>query len=150
MTSTPPQPVTGGATRAQTPPPEPSQASTGELIGQLTDQLSRLVRDEVRLAQAEVTQKAKRLGIGAGLFGGAGIVALLGVGALVTAAILGLAHVMPGWLAAIVVAVVLFLVAGVLALLGKKDVDKATPPLPTETIASVQADIATVKAGISR
>ena len=108
------------------------------------------MRDEVRLAQAEVTQKAKRLGIGAGLFGGAGIVALLGLGALVTAAILGLANVLPGWLAAIIVAVVLFLVAGVLALLGKKDVQQATPPLPTDTIASVQADIETVKQGISR
>jgi hypothetical protein len=150
MTSAPPQPPTGGATRAQTPPPDPSQASTGELIGQLTDQVSTLVRTELRLAQAEVTQKAKRLGIGAGLFGGAGVVALLGVGALVTAAILGLANVMPGWLAAILVAVVLFLVAGVLALLGKKDVDKAKPPLPTETIASVQADIDTVKRGIAR
>lgn len=150
MTSSQPQPSTQGATRAVTPPPDPSQASTGELVGQLTDQLSTLVRDEVRLAQAEVTQKAKRLGIGAGLFGGAGIVALLGVGALVTAAILGLANVMPGWLAAIIVAVVLFLVAGVLAMVGKKDVDKATPPLPTEAIAGVKADIATVKEGVSR
>jgi hypothetical protein len=139
-----------GATRATTPPPEPSQASTGELIGQLTDQLSRLVRDEVRLAQAEVTQKAKRFGMGAGFFGGAGIVALLGLGALVTAAILGLANVLPGWLAAVVVALVLFAVAGVLALVGKKDVEKAAPPLPTETIASVQADVAAVKSAISR
>jgi hypothetical protein len=139
-----------GATRAAAPPVDPSQASTGELIGQLTDQLSRLVRDEVRLAQAEVTQKAKRLGIGVGLFGGAGVVALLGVGALVTAAILGLANVLPGWLAAVIVAVVLFAVAGILALIGKKDVDQAKPPLPTETIASVQADIDTVKKGISR
>jgi hypothetical protein len=112
--------------------------------------LDRRTRDEVRLAQAEVTHKAKRLGIGAGLFGGAGVVALLGVGALVTAAILALAAVMPGWLAAIVVAIVLFLVAAVLAFVGKKDVDKATPPLPTEAIASVQADVATVKQGISR
>ena len=133
-----------------TAPPEPSQASTGELVGQLSDQVSRLVRDEVRLAQAEITQKAKRLGIGVGFFGGAGVVALLGLGALVTAAILGRATVVPGWLAAVIVAVVLFAVAGVLALIGKKDVDKATPPLPTETIASVQADIDTVKKGISR
>ena len=150
MTSAQPARPTGGATRADTAPPDPALASTAELISQLTDQLSRLVRDEVRLAQAEATQKAKRLGIGAGLFGGAGIVALLGVGALVTAAILGLANVLPGWLAAIIVAVVLFLIAGVLALLGRKDVQEATPPLPTETIASVQADIATVKEGISR
>jgi len=150
MTPDRPQPPTDRADPVLAPAPDPTQASTGELIGQLTDQLSRLARDEVRLAQAEVTQKAKRLGIGAGLFGGAGIVALLGVGALVTAAILGLANVMPGWLAGILVAVVLFLVAGVLALLGRKDVREATPPLPTDTIASVQADVATVKEGIAR
>jgi hypothetical protein len=148
MTS--PQPQAPGAARASTAPSDPAQASTGELIGQLTDQLSRLVRDEVRLAQAEVTQKAKRLGIGAGLFGGAGLVAVLGLGALVTAAVLGLATVLPGWLAGIVVAVVLFLIAGLLALLGKKDVQQAAPPLPTETIASVQADLETVKQGIAR
>jgi uncharacterized membrane protein YqjE len=145
MTAPTPQPPSVG-----TPPSDPSQSSTGELIGQLSDQLSRLVRDEVRLAQTEVTQKAKRLGMGAGLFGAAGVVALLGAGALVTAAILGLATLMPGWLAAIIVAVVLFLVAAVLACVGKKDVDRATPPLPTETIASVQADITSVKQGISR
>jgi hypothetical protein len=147
MTSS--QPTTG-ATRAETAPPDPATATTGELIGQLSDQVSRLVRDEVRLAQAEVTQKAKRFGIGAGLFGAAGVVAILGLGALVTAAILGLANVLPGWLAAILVAVVLFAVAGVLALLGKNDVAKAAPPLPTETIASVQADIDAVKQAVAR
>ena len=143
-------PATSGASRAETPPPDPKDATTGELIGSLTEQITTLVRDEVRLAQAEVTQKAKRFGVGAGLFGGAGVVALLGVNALVTAVILALANVLPGWLAAIIVAVVLFLVAGVLALLGKRDVQKAAPPLPTETIASVQADVATVKDGIRR
>ena len=147
--SAPMPPSTDGATRAALPP-DPAQASTGELVGQLSDQVSRLVRDEVRLAQAEVTQKAKRLGIGAGFFGGAGVVAVLGLGALVTAAIRGLANVLPGWLAAVIVAVVLFAVAGVLALIGKKDVDEATPPLPTETIASVQADIDTVKQAVAR
>jgi uncharacterized membrane protein YqjE len=139
-----------GATRAEIPPPDPRNASTGELIGTLTDQITTLVRDEVRLAQAEVTRKAKRLGVGAGLFGGAGVVALLGLNALITCVILALGNVLPGWLAAIIVAVVLFAVAGVLALIGKKDVQKAAPPLPTETIASVQADIATVKDGIRR
>jgi hypothetical protein len=148
MTS--PQPTPPGATRAAAPPADPAQASTGELIGQLSEQLTTLVRSEVRLAQAEVTQKAKKLGVGIGLFGGAGVVALLGVGALVTAAILALALVLPGWLAGVLVAVVLFLVAGVLALLGKKDVQQAAPPLPTDTLASVQADIETVKQGIAR
>ena len=139
-----------GATRAAVPPDDPSRASTGELIGQLSDQVSRLVRDEVRLALAEVTQKAKRFGIGAGLFGGAGVVAILGLGALVTAAILGLANVLAGWLAAVLVAVVLFGVAGVLALVGKKDVQRAAPPVPTETIASVKTDIEAVKQAMAR
>jgi hypothetical protein len=148
--SAPTPPPADGAARAAVPTADPSQATTGELIGQLSDQVSRLVRDEVRLAQAEVTQKAKRLGIGAGLFGGAGVVAVLGLGALVTAAVLGLANVLPGWLAAVLVAVVLFAVAGVLALLAKADVAKANPPLPTKTIASVQADIDAVKQAVSR
>jgi hypothetical protein len=147
MTSAQP---TAGAARADTAPPDPASASTGELVGQLSEQLNRLVRDEVRLAQAEVTQKAKRLGLGAGLLGGAGLVAILGLGALVTAAILGLATVLPGWLAAVIVAVALFAVAGVLALLGKKDVQQAAPPLPTETIASVQADVDAVKKAVAR
>jgi hypothetical protein len=140
----------GGATRAGTPPPDPRNASTAQLLGDLTDQVTRLVRDEVRLAQAEVTGKANRLKLGAGLFGGAGLGALLGLSALVTAAVLGLAAVMPGWLAAIIIAVVLFAAAAVLALLGKKDVKQAGPPLPTETIESVKADVATVKARAAR
>jgi len=142
--------MTDPATTAEVPPPDPRGASTGELVGQLSAQVSTLVRDEVRLAQAEVTQKVERFGIGAGLFGGAGLVALLGVNALVTAAILGLANMLPGWLSAIIIGVVLFAVAGVLALLGRRDVQQAAPPLPTETIASVQTDVATVKERISR
>jgi len=141
---------TAGATRATAPPPAPEDASTGQLIGQLTEQISRLVRDEARLAQAEVTQKAKRLGIGAGLFGGAGLFAFFGLAVLIAAAVLALALVLPGWLAALVVAVVLLAVAGVLALVGKKDVEKGTPPVPTEAIASTRTDIQTVKESARR
>ena len=140
----------GGATRAEASPPDPSKASTAQLLADLSDQVTRLVRDEVRLAQAEVAGKAKRLGVGAGLFGGAGLVALLGLNALITAAILGLAAVLPGWLAAVIIAVVLFAVAAVLALVGRKDVQQAAPPLPTETIESVKTDVATVKERGSR
>ena len=148
MTAPAHPPATAGATRAAARPPDPADASTGELISQLTEQISTLVRNEARLAQAEVTQKAKRLGVGAGLFGGAGLVAFFGLAALITAGDPGAgATCCPAWLAALIVAVVLFAVAGVLALIGKKDVDKATPPLPTEAIAGVQADIATVKQG---
>ena len=141
---------TAGATRVSAPPPAPEDASTGQLIGQLTEQISRLVRDEARLAQAEVTQKAKRVGIGAGLFGGAGLFAFLGLAVLVAAAVLALALVLPGWLAALVVAVVLLAVAGVLALVGKKDVEKGTPPVPSEAIASTRTDIQTVKESARR
>jgi hypothetical protein len=145
-----PIPPESGATRAAAAPSDPSQASTGELIGRLTEQLSRLVRDEARLAQAEVTQKAKKLGVGAGLFGGAGLTAFFGLAVLISAAVLGLAEFLPAWLAAVIVAVVLFAVAGVLALVGKKDVAQASPPLPTQAIAGVRADVATVKDGLSR
>src|SRR3712207_4524672 len=141
---------TAGASRAPAPPPTTEDASTGQLIGQLTGQISRLVRDEARLAQAEVTQKAKRLGVGAGLFGGAGLFAFLGLATLVATAILLLDLALPAWAAALIVAVVLFAVAGVLALVGKKDVQKGTPPVPTEAIASTKADIATVKESARR
>jgi hypothetical protein len=141
---------TAGATRATAPPPAPEDASTGQLIGQLTEQISRLVRDEARLAQAEVTQKAKRLGVGAGLFGGAGLFAFFGLAVLIATAVLALALVLPAWLAALIVAVVLLAVAGALALVGKKDVDKGTPPVPSEAIASTRADIATVKESARR
>ncbi|MGY1804581.1 phage holin family protein [Blastococcus sp. SYSU D00922] len=149
MTAPTPEPDAGGANRAHVAP-DPANASTGELIGQLTEQLSTLVRNEARLAQAEVTQKAKRLGVGAGLFGGAGLVGFFGLAVLISAAVLGLAEALPAWLAALIVAVVLFAVAGVLALVGKKDVAQASPPLPTQAIAGVQADVATVKQGLSR
>ena len=145
------QPSTGGATRATTTAaPATAEPSTGQLVSDLTNQISRLVRDEARLAQAEVTHKAKRLGIGAGLFGGAGLFAFFGLAALITTAILLLALVLPAWLAALIVAVVLFVIAGVLALVGKKDVQKGTPPVPTEAIASTKADIQTVKESARR
>ncbi|MGY1634814.1 phage holin family protein [Geodermatophilus sp. SYSU D01186] len=141
---------TAGASRAPAPPPAPEDASTGQLVGQLTEQISRLVRDEARLAQAEMTQKAKRLGVGAGLFGGAGLMAFLGLASLVATAILLLDLALPAWAAALVVTVVLFAVAGVLALIGKKDVQDAAPPVPTEAIASTRTDIATVKESVRR
>ncbi|WP_137160970.1 phage holin family protein [Blastococcus sp. CCUG 61487] len=150
MTAAPRPTSAAGATRAAVPPPDPADATTGQLVTQLTEQITALVRDEARLAQVEVTQKAKRLGIGAGLFGGAGLFAFLGLSVLVATAILALDLVLPAWLAALVVAIVLFAIAGVLALVGKKDVEKASPPVPTQALAGVQADIATVRKGLSR
>lgn len=139
-------PLSGSTAEAGTA----TTATTGELVSRLTEDMSRLVRDELRLAQAELTEKGKRAGMGAGLFGGAGLVGLYGLGALVAAAILALALVLPGWLAAIIVGVVLFAIAGIAALLGKGQLSRATPAVPQEATASLKKDVQTVKEGMHR
>jgi uncharacterized membrane protein YqjE len=127
-------------------PPELGQDPTlGALVHDMTQQISTLVRDEMRLAQAEMTQKGKQAGLGLGLFGGAGLVAMYGVGTLLATLILALALVIPAWLSALIVTVVLFAVAAVLALKGKSSVSKATPAKPEEAMAGLKEDIATVK-----
>jgi MFS family permease len=118
---------------------------THRLVNDLSEQVSRLVKDELRLARMELTEKGKRAGFGAGLFGAAGTVAFLGGATLVAAVVLLLALVMPGWAAAAIVAGALFVVAAVLGLIGKKQVKQAAPPVPEETIASVKADIDMLK-----
>ncbi len=125
-----------------------SEPSTAELVQRATEQVSRLVRDELALARAELTQKGKHAGIGLGLFGGGGALALYGLGALVATAILLLDLVLPAWAAALIVAVVLFLGAGILALVGKKQVSQAVPPVPEATVRSVRADVDTVTAAV--
>jgi membrane protein len=118
----------------------------GELVQDLSRQTSTLIRQEMRLAQAELAEKGKHAGKGAGMFGGAGLVALYGVGALIAAAILGLATVLEPWIAATAIGVALLVIAGILALTGKKELDEAGPPKPEQALDSVQQDIATVKA----
>ncbi|WP_326953016.1 MULTISPECIES: phage holin family protein [unclassified Amycolatopsis] len=125
-----------------------TERSVGELVSDLSDEVKRLVRDEIRLGVFELQHKGKKMGFGAGLFGAAGLCALFGVGALVATAILALALVVPGWLAALIVAVALFLIAGVAALVGKKEVTQAVPPVPEEAIAGVREDVDTVKQGV--
>ncbi|MEV4316220.1 phage holin family protein [Actinocrispum sp. NPDC049592] len=124
--------------------------SVSQLVSDASEQLSRLVRDEMRLAAAELRQKGKRAGIGAGMFGAAGVLALLGAGALVATAILALALVMAAWLAALLVGAALLVIALVAALIGKSQVSKATPPVPEEAAASVKNDIAAVREGVHR
>ena len=117
----------------------------GDLVKQLSEQTSTLVRKELQLAQLEMTEKAKRVGIGAGLFGGAGLIALYGLGALIATIILALATFLAPWLAALIVTVVLFAIAGIVALIGKKQVSQGTPPKPERTIENVKKDVETVK-----
>jgi hypothetical protein len=118
-----------------------SEASIAELVKQLSEQSSRLARQEVELAKAELAIKGKRAGIGAGMFGGAGVFGFYGFGALTAAAVLALATAMTAWLAALIVAAVLAAVAGVLALQGKRKVGQATPPVPEQATESVKEDV---------
>jgi hypothetical protein len=135
-------------------PPDPTtthpdssrqDASISELVQQLSEQASRLARQEMELAKAEMTVKGKRLGMGAGAFGGAGLVALFGLGALTAAVILLLATAITAWAAALIVAVVYLTVAGALALMGKSKVESATPPVPERAVASVKQDVEQTK-----
>ena len=117
----------------------------GALVNQLTTEVPELIRSEIRLAQAEMAEKGKRAGIGIGMFSGAGLLALFGVGTLLATAILALALVMDAWLAALIVTVVLFIATAVLALMGKSKVQEATPAMPERAVDGVKEDIATVK-----
>jgi uncharacterized membrane protein YqjE len=121
------------------------EPSVKELVQQLSDQTSTLIRQELRLAQLELQEKGKRAGIGAGLFGGAGLVALYAVGALIATLILLLGTALEPWIAALIVAAVLGGAAGALALSGKKQVEQATPPVPEQAQEEVQEDVETVK-----
>jgi membrane protein len=125
-----------------------SEAPVGELVSGASEQLTTLVRDEMRLAQTELAQKGRRSGLGLGLFGSAGAVAWFGVGALVAAAILGLSLVVAPWLAAVIVGLVLLLIASVLAMIAKREVSQATPVLPQESMQSVRRDVEAVKEGL--
>jgi uncharacterized membrane protein YqjE len=139
--------ATSSTAPAPTSGPAVGEPSTGELISRLTQQSSELIRSELQLAKTEMTEKAKHAGVGVGMFGGAGIVALYGLGTLIAAIVLALALLLPAWLSALIVAVVLFAIAGVVALMGKKQVAQATPAKPERTVENVQRDVETVKGG---
>ncbi len=122
--------------------------SLGTLFSQLSTQLSDLVRSELRLAQAEVTAKGKRAGIGLGMFSAAGLLSLYGLGFLITTVALLLALVVDGWVATLIVTIVLFAAAGVAALLGRKKVAEAAPAKPERTVESVKEDVAAIKGAV--
>jgi hypothetical protein len=115
--------------------------SLGELLSQLSEQTTRLVHQELELAKAELTQKGKEAGAGAGMFGGAGAIGLAALGALTACFILALDLIMPAWLAALIVAVVYGVVAFVLVKQGQARIKRATPPVPTQTIETVKEDV---------
>jgi hypothetical protein len=118
-----------------------SDASLADLARQLSDQTTRLVRQEVELAKAELAIKGKRAGLGAGMFGGAALLGLFALGALTAAVIAALSLAMDTWLAALIVAVVYAAGAGIAALMGKRKVDEALPPVPEDSVESVKEDV---------
>jgi Flp pilus assembly protein TadB len=132
-----------GAAMSAGPTPTES-ASTGELITQLTEQTSRLVRDEIRLAQKEFQESAKHAGIGAGLFSVAGVFAVFGVATLIAAAVAAIALVLPVWAAAVIVGAVLLAIGGIAALTGKRQIQEASP-VPQQTVANVKDDLQEVR-----
>ncbi|WP_340682899.1 phage holin family protein [Amycolatopsis coloradensis] len=125
-----------------------AEKSVGELVSDLSDEVKHLVRDEMRLAVFELQRKGKKMGFGAGLFGAAGVFALFGLATLIAAVVLALALVMPAWLAAVVTGAALLLIGGLSAVVGKKEVTNATPPVPEEAIEGVREDVDTVKQGV--
>ena len=116
-----------------------------ELLKQLSDQTATLVRQEMELARVELVEKGKQAGIGAGAFGGAGLVAVFAVGALTATLILALATFLEGWIAALIVTAVYAAVAGVLAVIGKSRLQRATPPVPEHAQESVREDVEVAK-----
>jgi hypothetical protein len=119
--------------------------STGELVKLLSEQVSVLMRDELKLAQLEMTRKGKQAGAGAGMLGGGGLIALYGVGCLVACAVIAISGAVAAWLAALIVGVALLAVAAAAALLAKGRLQKATPPLPGQAVASIKTDVDVIK-----
>jgi hypothetical protein len=122
-----------------------SDRSVAELMRQLSEQKSMLVRQEMELARTEPTAKGKQAGLGFGMFGAAGVVGLYAVGALTAFLILVLSQAMKGWLAALIVTVVYAAVAGILALTGRSRVQRSVPPTPERTVQTVKEDVHTMQ-----
>jgi Putative Actinobacterial Holin-X, holin superfamily III len=116
------------------------EQSMSELFKQLSDDLSTLVRQELSLAQAEMTEKGKQVGLGAGMFGGAGVITLVALGTFSTFVIAALSKAIDVWLAALIVTVIYAVVAGALALSGKQRVAQATPAVPEQTVDTLKED----------
>lgn len=125
------------------------EESMGELFKELSADLSTLVRQELRLAQAEMTQKGKKAGIGIGMFGAAGIVSFLALGALTACLIALLSTAMRVWIAALIITVVYAAVAAVVAMVGKQRVAEATPPVPEQTKETIKEDVQWAKTQMS-
>lgn len=130
--------------------PATGERSAGDLVTLLSEQVSALVRDELKLAQLEMTRKGREAGSGAGLLGGGALVALYGIGCLIACVVLALSGAVSAWAAALIVGAVLLAVAATLALLGKARLRKATPPVPEQAVGSLKTDVEEIKERVRR
>lgn len=135
--------MTGSSVRYR--PDAAADHSVAELVQQASQQTSELIRQEIRLARAEMAQKGKRAGLGGGMFGGSALLAIIALQALVAAAIAAVALALPLWAACLIIAGGLLAIAGVLALLGKVEFGRATPPTPQKAMDGVRADVQEIK-----
>jgi Putative Actinobacterial Holin-X, holin superfamily III len=126
------------------------ELSTAELVKQLTAGISQLIRDELKLAQAEMTRKGTDAAKGIGLFGGSGLIAIFGAACLIAAGVIGLAHLVAAWLAALIVGAGLLVIAGLAALGGKRELARAAPPVPEQAVQSVKTDVETIRESAHR
>jgi Flp pilus assembly protein TadB len=121
------------------------ERSTGELVKLLTEQVSVLVRDELKLAQLEMTHKGKEAGSGIGMMGGGGLIALYGVACLIACAVIAISHAIAAWLAALIVGVALLVIAAIVAAVGRRRMRRASPAIPTEAVDSIKTDVEQIK-----
>ena len=133
----------------QQQPPAPDR-SAGDLVEQLSEQVSVLVRDELKLAQLEMSRKGKQAGAGAAMLGGSALIALYGVGCLIACVIIAISGVVAAWLAALIVGAALLAGAGIAALSGKGRLHKAAPAVPEQAVGGIKADIEEIKEGVRR
>jgi Putative Actinobacterial Holin-X, holin superfamily III len=135
--------INQAAGRAQ--PPDTGELSTAELVKQLSENVTVLIRDELKLAQLEMVRRGKQAGIGGGLLGASGVIALFSLGCLIACVIIAISGVLAAWLAALITGIALLAVAGTAALLGKGRLQRAAPPLPQEAVSSVKTDVEEIK-----
>lgn len=133
------------AQRDRLPGGQHDEQGTGELVRQASQQVSELLRAELKLAVAELKDKGRHAGQGAAMFGGAGLVAMYGAGVLLAAAVAALALVLPVWASALIIGAVLMVTAGVLAVLGRSQTKKATPAKPEQALDEARETVAELK-----
>ena len=132
-----------GSSTTKFPPRQ--EHSTGELVKMLSEQVSVLVRDELKLARQEMTSKGKRAALGTGMFGASGVIAAYGVGCLLACAIIAISGAVAAWLAALIIGVALLVAASCAAALGRRRLHQVSPLVPEQAVASVQADLEEIR-----